>query len=163
MIQLAHPAGHAIEIFHHPFDRLIAFALILQELSDVKLSVEKQAVIVTRQHQVQGKADTPQETLALQQLVAFGFRQKSKSDHFIQRRCAEVTACDPQNGMDIAQAARAAFDIRFQIVAGAVIAQMALVLFFNFGTKEVGGRPETITENVFLHTEKQRNISANQA
>ena len=111
---------------------------------------------------MQGKANAPQEALAFQQLIALGFGQKTKCNHFIERRCTEVTARNPQNGVNIAQAAGAAFDIRFQIVAGAVIAQMAFVLLFNFGAEEVGRRPESVAENVFLHAEEQRNIAANQ-
>ncbi|MDI4746134.1 hypothetical protein MJL33_34435, partial [Salmonella enterica subsp. enterica serovar Kentucky] len=41
---------------------------------------------------------------------------------------AEVTSGDPLQCMDIAQAAGAAFNIRLQIIAGTVIALVALVL-----------------------------------
>jgi flagellar biogenesis protein FliO len=42
---------------------------------------------------------------------------------------------DPLQGVDIAQAAGAAFDIRLQVIAGAVIALMALILLFDFAAK----------------------------
>ena len=56
----------------------------------------------------------------------------------------------PLQGVDVAQTAGAAFDIRLQIIAGAVVALVALVLFLNLRGEELFRRPETVTENMFL-------------
>ena len=85
---------------------------------------------------MQRKTNAPQQMLALVELVALGFRQKAEADHFTQRRGAKVAARHPLQRVDIAQAARAAFNVRLQVVAGAVIALVALVLLFHFGGEE---------------------------
>ncbi len=61
-----------------------------------------------------------------------------------------MTSGDPLQCMDIAQAAGAAFNIRLQIIAGTVIALVALVLLFYFGGVKFVGRPKAFAENMFL-------------
>ena len=61
-----------------------------------------------------------------------------------------MAAGHPLQGMNIAQAAGATFDIRLQVVAGAVIALVALILLFNFGCVKLIGWPETFAKNMLL-------------
>ena len=70
------------------------------------------------------------------EFVTFGFGQKTKPDHFVQRCCPKMATGDPLQRVDIAQATGAAFNIRFEIIAGTVIALVALVLFFDFRSEE---------------------------
>ena len=69
----------------------------------------------------------------------------------------------PLQRMDIAQAAGTAFDIRLQVVAGAVITLVALILLFHFGGVKFIGRPETFAKNMLLQLKKQRDIADKQA
>jgi len=48
-----------------------------------------------------------------------------------------MTACDPLKSVNIAQSAGTTFDIRLQVIAGAVIALMANVLLFDFCGEEL--------------------------
>ena len=89
VVQLADAPRHAVEVFHHALDRLVAFAFIAQQLRHAELAIEQQAVVVTRQHQVQCETDAPQEALALVQLVALGLGEETEADHFVQRGGAE--------------------------------------------------------------------------
>ena len=74
-----------------------------------------------------------------------------------------MAAGHPLQGMDIAQAAGTAFDIRLQVVASAVIALVALILLFHFGCVKLVGRPETFAKNMLLQLQKQRHIADQQA
>ena len=78
VVQLADAPRHAVEVFHHALDRLVAFAFIAQQLCHAELAIEQQAVVVTWQHRVQRETDAPQETLAFVQLVTLGTGEKPK-------------------------------------------------------------------------------------
>ena len=65
-----------------------------------------------------------------------------------------MSAGDPLQGVDITQAAGAAFDIWFEVVTGAVITLVALVLLLNFRRVELVRRPESFAENMLLQFEK---------
>ena len=74
-----------------------------------------------------------------------------------------MTPRNPLQGVDIAQAAGAAFNIRLKVVAGAVIALVADVLLFDFGGEEGGRRPEAIAEDMLLQLKKQGDVADQQA
>ncbi|MNB77949.1 hypothetical protein D3C75_246440 [compost metagenome] len=61
-----------------------------------------------------------------------------------------MAAGHPLQGMDVAQATRAAFDVGLQVIAGAVIALVAGLLFFDLGGEKRLRRPEPVAEDVFL-------------
>lgn len=48
-----------------------------------------------------------------------------------------MAAGDPLQGVDVAQAARAAFNIGFKIIAGAVVALVALILLLDLRGEEL--------------------------
>ena len=162
MVQLAHATGDAIEVFHHVFDRLIAFASIFQPLGDAELTIEQQTVVVAIKFKVQGKANAPQQMQTFVKLVTLGLGEEAKADHFIERGGAKVTAGDPLDGVDVAQAAGAAFNVRFQIVAGTVVALVACLLLGDFRREKVFRRPEAFAEDMFLKLKKQRNVANQQ-
>ena len=144
-------------------DRLVALALVIQALRHAELSVKQQAVIVAGDFQVQGKTDAPQQMQTLIEFVTFGFGQKTKPDHFVQRCCPKMATGDPLQRVDIAQATGAAFNIRFEIIAGTVIALVALVLFFDFRSEEFFRRPEAVAKDVLLQFEEQRHVANQEA
>ena len=86
---------------------------------------------------MQRKANPPQLVQTFVKLVTFGFGKKAEANHFIQRGGAEVAAGDPLQGVDIAQAAGAAFHVRLEVIAGAVVALVADVLLFDLGGKKL--------------------------
>ncbi|MNJ78187.1 hypothetical protein D3C77_758670 [compost metagenome] len=65
--------------------------------------------------------------------------------------------------MNVPQATGAALDVRLQIVAGAVVALVALLLFDQLGVEKLGGGPEAVAENVLLHLQEQGHIAADHA
>ncbi|MNZ63953.1 hypothetical protein D3C78_821100 [compost metagenome] len=73
-----------------------------------------------------------------------------------------MAAGNPLKRVDVAQTARAAFDIRLKVIAGAVIALVAHILFFDLGGKEFFGRPEAFAENVLLQFKKQCHVANQQ-
>ena len=163
VVQLADAPRHAVEVFHHALDRLVAFTFIAQQLRHVELTIEQQTVVVTRQHQMQRKADAPQEALTFVQFVALGLGEETEADHFVQRGGAEVAARHPQQRVDVAQAAGAAFDIRFQVIAGAMVALVAFLLLVDLGVEKLRRRPKAVAEDVFLHLQEQRDVAADHA
>ena len=111
---------------------------------------------------MQGKTDAPQQVQTLIQLVTLRFGEKAKADHLIERGGAEMATGHPLQGMNIAQAAGAAFDIRLQVVAGAVVALMAHLLFIDFGGEKLLRWPKPLAENMFLQLKKQRHVANQQ-
>ncbi len=150
MVQFADPPRNAEIVFHHPLDWLVAFTAVVQALRHAELTIKQQAVIVATDLQMQGEANAPEDVQTFIQFGAFCQRQEAKADHFIQRGSAKMAAGDPLQSMNIAQAAGAAFDIRLQVVARAVIALVALILLFHFGGVKFIGRPETFAKNMLL-------------
>ena len=65
--------------------------------------------------------------------------------------------------MDVAQAAGAAFNIGFKIIAGAVVALVALVLLLDLGGEEFLRWPEAVAENMLLQLREQRDVTNQQA
>ncbi len=74
-----------------------------------------------------------------------------------------MAAGDPLQGVNIAQATGAAFDIRFEIIAGAVITLVTLVLFVDLRGEEFFRGPEAVAEYVLLQFEEQRDVANQQA
>ena len=83
LVQLAHPAGDAEEVLHHMLNRLVAVAFIAEPAGDAELAVEKQAVVIASEFEMQREADTPQLMQTLVELIALGFGQKTEADHLI--------------------------------------------------------------------------------
>ncbi len=150
LIQFADTPRDPIEIFHHPLDRLIALALIIQALCHAELAIKQQAIIVAGQGEVQGKADAPEKCLTFVEFAALRVGEETKADHLIQRGGAKMASGDPLQRMNVPQATGAAFNVRFKVIAGAVITLVALLLLFNFGGEKAGWGPETVAEDVFL-------------
>ena len=50
LVEFRDAAGDAEIILHHLLNRLVAFAAVIQALSDAQLAIEQQAVIVTTDH-----------------------------------------------------------------------------------------------------------------
>lgn len=69
----------------------------------------------------------------------------------------------PQQGVDVAQAAGAAFDIRLQVIAGAVVTLVALLLFVDLGVEKLRRGPEAVAEDMFLHLQEQRDVATDHA
>jgi hypothetical protein len=74
---------------------------------------------------VQREAHLPQERLRLPQLAQLGVREKTVADQFIERLGAEMALGDPADRLDVAQAARARLDVRFEVVTRVVVAVVA--------------------------------------
>ena len=73
-----------------------------------------------------------------------------------------MAARDPLQGVNIAQAAGAAFHVRLEVIAGPVIALMAYILLFDFCRKELFRWPEAVAEYMFLQFKEQRDVANKQ-
>ena len=65
--------------------------------------------------------------------------------------------------MDIAQAAGAAFHVRLEVIAGAMIALMTDVLLFDLGGEELFRWPKAVAKNMLLQFKEQRDVADQQA
>ena len=89
------------------------------------------------------EADAPEEVSSLQQYAQLGFCKKTMFDQAGKVAGAEMTIGHPQNDLDIAQPARAALDIRFELVGRIVILVVPRFLLFEFGLKKSARRPDS--------------------
>ncbi len=55
----------------------------------------------------------------------------------IERIGSEMALRHPADGLDVAQAARARFDVRFEVVGGVEVAVMPLGLLLDLGFEEI--------------------------
>ena len=134
-IQAAQFHHSAVVTLHELFDRQgIRSVFITQHLGQSCLVVEKQPIFATSGQYVERKSDAPQEVFAVLQSLQLARRQEFVVNELAQRGGAEMAFGDPADELNIAQAARAAFDIRFEVVGGVVVAVMPsdllLALFF---------------------------------
>ena len=75
---------------------------------------------------------------------------------FIERVGAEMALRHPADGLNVAQAAGARFDVRFEVVGGIEVAVMPLGLFLDLGFEEILRRPEPIGRQRAAHAGEQR-------
>ncbi len=144
LVELGDPPHRLVEALHHLLDRRVAFPLEAQHLGHGALAVEQQAVIPFVDGHVQGKAHLPEEILAVEQFAILGPVEKAVAGHLEQGGGTEVATGDPGEGLDVAQAARIALEIRLQLVGGAEKLLVPLGLLLALGAKELLARPEVL-------------------
>ena len=84
-------------------------------------------------------------------------------DEFIERIGAEVAFRNPADGLNVAQAAGAGFDVRFQVVRRVVILRMTCDLLSDFRFEELTHRPNLVHGNRAAHRFQQRFGTGEQA
>ena len=122
-VEQAHVHHGAVVLLHELLDReREARILVAEELGELDLVVEQQAVLAAAGEHVQPEPYLPEERLARLELAQLLARQKAVSDQLIERVGAEVALGDPADGLDVAQAPRARFDVGLEVVSGIEIA-----------------------------------------
>ena len=155
VVHLAQQQHVAVVVVHEALDGQLAVAVAVAEaLRQLALMVEEQAVFAPPGDDVQAEAHAPQEAPAVEQPLALQPRQEAAvlqlgelpARRFAAlgavSRAAQVPLGDPQHGLDVAQAARGALDVGFEVVVDVVELRMALVLLLPLGVEEAAARPE---------------------
>ena len=117
--------------------------------------IEQQPVFATVRQDVQGKPDLPEKGLRCLQLAQLAARQKAVIDELIERVCIEVTLRYPADRLDIAQAAGARLDVRFEVVGCVMVAMMTRRLLRDLGFEEVLGGPHALRRQCAPHRFEQ--------
>ena len=150
--QLGNPHHHAVVLLHEVFDAALAVAVLIAEQGgDLHLVIEQQAVFGAPGEHVQGVAHLPQKFMAGGQQGVFAFQQETVADQGLQVQRAELAACHPKHGLDVAQAAGRALDVGFEVVLGVVVLGMTRSAFVALGQVEMLARPHLIGAGHLLH------------
>ena len=84
-----------------------------------------------------------------------GATQKAAPDQILEVFAAELAARDPGDRVYVPQSARTAFDVRFQVMDGVVVAMMAGLLFAELAFEKVARWPDVFRGNRSLHVLQQ--------
>ena len=87
---------------------------------------------------MQGKTYAPEKRLTFVEFAALSVGKETKADHLIQCSGTKMSSGNPLQRMDVSQATGTAFDIRLEVLTGAVITLVALLLLINFGGEKAG-------------------------
>ena len=105
LVQQAHVHDGAVVLLHQLFDgEREAGVLVAEQLGELDLIVEQQAVFAPAGENVQPESHLPQEGLARLELAQLLARQEAVRHQLIERVGAEMALRDPADGLDVAQA-----------------------------------------------------------
>ena len=152
VIQFGHRHHGAVVLLHQALDGQLAVVVAeTQQSGDFLLVVKQQAVFAAPGQHVQGITHLPEKILGGSQQAEFTFYQETLRRQRMQVERAELAAGDPENGLDVAQAAGGALDVGFEVVFGVVVLGVARVLLVAFGQKEVLARPHLLRAGDLQH------------
>ncbi len=156
-VQQADVHDGAVILLHQLFDgEGEARVLVAEHLRQLDLIVEQQPVLAPSGQRMQPEADLPKERLARLELAQLLAGEKAVSHQLVERVGAEMALRHPADGLNIAQAPGAGFDVGFQIVCGVEIAMMALGLFLDLRFEEILRGPEPVGRQRAAHAGEQR-------
>ncbi|MCY1425074.1 hypothetical protein D9M71_408530 [compost metagenome] len=97
---------HPVVFLHEAFDGALGVIVLEpQQTGDGALVVEQQAVFGAACQHVQGVTHFPQKLLGRRQQVVLAFQQEAFAGQRVQVQGAVLAPGDPENGLDVAQAA----------------------------------------------------------
>ena len=118
-VQLHDRFGGAVEIAHQMLDAgLLVGAAQIAVFRQRALQIENQAVFFASRRQMQLDADLRQTAMAAAEQAGFHAGDDFVARQRIKIRVQPLRPCQPQHGMDVAQAACTVFHVRFQRKAG---------------------------------------------
>ena len=130
----------AVVALHELLDgERVARVFVAQHLGELDLVIEQQPVFAAPGQNVQRETHAPQERLPFVQPPHLARREKLVRDQFIESLDAEMPFGDPADHLDVAQAAGTALYVRFEVVAGVVVAMVPRDLFLAFFREELRG------------------------
>ncbi len=130
--------------------------LVAQHFGQFLLVIEQQPVFAPAGQGVQGEANAPEKGLAVFEALQLARCQEIVVDEFGQRRGPEMPLGHPADHLDVAQPARAAFDVGFEVVGRVVVAMVALDLLVAFLCEETVRRPHPVRRDEVLHCVEKR-------
>ena len=143
---------HPVVLLHETLDRELGVVVFVAEQGgEAALVIEQQAILGTAGQHVQPVSDAPEKRLGRNQQRVFAFGEKALVDDGVQVQRAELAACDPEDGLDVAQPARGALDIGLQVVLGVVVLGMAGALLVALGEEELLARPHFVRAGDLQH------------
>ncbi len=150
--QLGNAHDHPVVLLHEAFDSQLGVAvLVAEQCGKTALVIEQQAVLCASGEHVQAVTDLPEKLLRSGHQAVFAFREKALIHHGLQIQRAELTACDPEDRLDVAQSTRGALDVGLQVVLGVVVLGVACALFFALGQEELLARPHLLRAGDLEH------------
>ena len=135
--EIADILGDGEIMLHEAFDRRQAVAgRIAQPLRDEALQIEAQALLGAPGDEMHGAADFPQESLAAAKQPQFLLAEQANADQFLRVLDAIGVFGDPEQGVQIAQAALALLDVGLDQIARGAGALYPLVALGKLGGDE---------------------------
>ena len=154
----------AIVFLHQLFDgQREAGVLVAEHFRQLDLIVEEQPVLAPPGQRVQPEAHLPEKGLARLELAQFIAGEEAVGDQLVESVGAEVALRHPADGLNVAQAPGARFDVGLEVVRGVEVAVMALGLFLDLGFEEVLRGPEAVGRQRAAHAGEQRFRARQQA
>ena len=137
--ELADLLRHKEVMFHEPFDGQIAAARpISHARRNFRLSVEGQTVLRAVADDVEVGADPPEEVFRLREAIVLVLIEHAAPDELAEAVDAEEILRDPEQHVEVAQAALAVLHVGLQEIAGTACAHVALVALAELGGDELG-------------------------
>ena len=112
---------------------------IAEPLRDAALDVERQALLGVAGDEMHVAAHRPQEILAAPEQPVFGAVEHALLDQFLGIAHPVDVFGDPEQGVEVAQAALAVLDVGLDQIARLAAAAMALLALGELGGDELGG------------------------
>jgi hypothetical protein len=144
LAETLHQRGAAKKSLHQLLDREIVAVFVVQAdaCGQRFLVVEQQTLLAPLRHQMQAVTQARQRTAAGVEDVVFVRTQGAERDEFIHARDAEDPLGQPCQRVQVAQAAGAFLEVRFEVVGGVVVAGVARVPLAALGHEELSRRPQ---------------------
>ena len=156
-VQQRHVHHGAVVTLHELLDREREGGIfVTEDAREFHLMVKQQPILAPPGDAVQRKAHFPKKRLGALQATQFSGRQKAEIDEIIEGIGTEVPLGDPSNGLDVAQAAGAGFDVGLEVVGRVVRLEMTLVLFAYLRVEELAHRPDRRRRECGAHAGHQR-------
>ncbi len=132
--EIADVLGDQEVVLHEAFDRRQAgMRRVAQPLRDLALDVEMQPLLRLAGEEVHVAAHRPQEILGLLEFAIFGLGEDAFLDQFLAGAHAIEIFADPEQCLQVAQAALAVLDVGLDQIAALARLGMALVAFGELG------------------------------
>ena len=122
-----------------------------QSFCNLSLVIEQQAILGTSCQQMQGKTYPPQKALPADQVTMLRFTDDTVLDQAVQGLGTVISLRHPGDHLDVTEATRAFFDVRFQVVGCFVVTGMPLLLFFELGSEKLLAGPHFPDRCNFKH------------
>src|SRR5690606_34859799 len=135
--EVAHRLRDQEVVLHEALDGGQArMAGVAEALADLALDVEVQALFCAAGEEVHVAAHRPEEILALAELVELGAGEDPLTDQLLGGGDAVKVLADPEQRLQVAQAALAFLDVRLDEIAALAAARVALVALGELGLDE---------------------------